>query len=336
LGSPNNGWIYQGSAAPQAFTTSSNSIQLTSSSTASSLSNVSITVRLNGNITTTLTSTVSLNTPLVTLAADQFSCTGLQFTLLGGTGSVYNWASNNGDILFDGFNTTATTTSNTINATGTTGTVSVTTTNACGVVRSAIISYDPFSRSIQGLYPEYTSGDHVSVSVNSTTYDTYYRWYINNILVGEGEYAYSYCTCYNGLDPRVCGENTIRVEVETSCGITSSTEAGFWKICGYYRTQNNIDLYPNPARDQVSVSLKEPKDNLNVGKISNEEIKIINLKEIVEIRIVDKLGNLKKYLKFGKGNKKVSFHINDLSSDIYYLEVSDGVNKAKIPLAVSK
>lgn len=35
-----------------------------------------------------------------------------------------------------------------------------------------------FTRQIQGLYPEYTSGNHVSVSVNTTPYDTYYRWYI--------------------------------------------------------------------------------------------------------------------------------------------------------------
>lgn len=63
LGSANNGWIYQGSAAPQTFTTSTNSIQLTSSSTATSLSSVSVTVKINGTNFTTLTSAVTLTTP---------------------------------------------------------------------------------------------------------------------------------------------------------------------------------------------------------------------------------------------------------------------------------
>ncbi|MBI1782537.1 MAG: hypothetical protein HYR66_14420 [Sphingobacteriales bacterium] len=63
LGTANNGWLYQGSTAPQTFSTTTNAISLTSSATASSLSNVSVTVVLNGANYTTLTSNVTLTTP---------------------------------------------------------------------------------------------------------------------------------------------------------------------------------------------------------------------------------------------------------------------------------
>lgn len=60
LGSTTNGWIYNGSLAPATFTTSTNSIQLTSSSSAASLSNVGVTVKVNGVNNLTLGSTVNL------------------------------------------------------------------------------------------------------------------------------------------------------------------------------------------------------------------------------------------------------------------------------------
>ena len=62
LGSANNGWIYNGSPAPQTFSTTTNSISLTSSPTATTLSNIIVNayVILNGSASATLTSNISI------------------------------------------------------------------------------------------------------------------------------------------------------------------------------------------------------------------------------------------------------------------------------------
>ena len=169
----------------------------------------------------------------ISATADQLSCNEVQFNASGNTGATYNWSVNYGDILFNGTSTTATTTTPSIYATGTTGSVSVTATNACGVVESATVVYDPFVRGPLNIPNPMIHGDHLSVSVNTTPYDTYYRWYVNGVLVKEGQYATRYCTCYyEGQDQRQCGNNTVRVEVD-NCATTSFYEEQFEWICGY-------------------------------------------------------------------------------------------------------
>lgn len=235
--------------------------------------------------------------------------------------SSYSWQVY-GDLLINGTSTTATTTTNSITVTGTNGTVSVLATVACENLQG-LIGYSSVQRQIQGLYPEYIQGDHVSVYVNTTPYDTYYRWYINNVLVSEGDYASSFCTCDYGPDPRVCNENTIRVEVETSCNVTASADGEFWKICSYFK---NVEIFPNPAINQVTVRLKQT----DAGKTAN------NLINIKEVKLFDKLGNLKKIIKLSTNTKTLNINLSNFSFGTYYIEVSDGVEKARLPLSILK
>jgi len=238
-------------------------------------------------------------------------------------GSSYSWQVD-GDLLINGTSTTLTTTASSINITGTGGSVYVSIPLGCGSATGGI-NYTPFSREIQGLYPEYIHGDHVSVSVNTTPYDTYYRWYINNTLVKEGASAYNYCTCaYETPEPRQCGDNTIRVEVETSCG-TSSFDGGFFWICSY-RMMSNVIIYPNPASDQVTVSLTQVNDTKTTNK----------LQDIKEIKVLDKYGNVKKIQKYPANSGRVTLNLSNLLLDIYIIEVSDGKNTAKIKLSLQK
>ena len=269
----------------------------------------------------------------VTQALTQVRATSAQTSCSTGTISVPNIAADiiyhwqvSGDLLIDGISATKTTTDNFIDFTGTNGTAYVIATTNCGTLQWWA-GFTPHQREIQGLYPEYTSGDHVSVLVNTTPYDTYYRWYINNTLVKEGSFAFSYCTCfYETPDARVCGDNTIRVEVETSCGITSSFDAGFFRICGYYRTQSNVELFPNPARDQVTLRLKQVN-----AKQSTDQ-----LKDIREVRILDKVGNVKKIVNYPANTNNINVNISNLPLDIYYVEITDGRNSARLPLSIVK
>jgi hypothetical protein len=325
LGGLNNGWYYQGGDAPPTFTTSNNSIELTPSPSATSLSNVSVTIKLNGSTVNTLTSEVSLSNLPITVIANQLSCTDLQLSISGGSGNSYNWSTSDGDLLFNGSTTTALTTSPFINATGTNGFINVTATNPCGMKNSNLV-YEPFIREAFNIPNPMIHGDHLSVSVNTTPYDINYRWYVNGVLVKDGPYATSYCTCfYEGPDYRQCGNNIVRVEVD-NCSSTSFYEEQFEWICGYGKMQSNIELFPNPARSQITVRLKQ----INDTRLSNK------LQYIKEVRILNKFGNVQKIFKYSSNTKSVSIDVSNLSFDIYYVEVSDGFNKERMQMSIQK
>ena len=273
---------------------------------------------------------VKIGGEVITVTSTQTSCEGVQYNVIGtvAPGANYNWSSNGNSILYNGTSTTATTSVGQIDATISGNDIAIVNTiNTCGQSVNAGGHYNPYQREIIGIYPEYTNGDHVSVSVNTTVYDTYYRWYINNTLVKEGSSATSYCTCnYETPDARVCGENTIRVEVETSCSINASYEVGFFKICNNYKSEPNVEIFPNPARDQITVRLKPISSKQVTG----------NLKEIRELKIIDKLGRVKKVIKYPAKMKTIIVDVSSLQLDIYYIEVFDGTNYARLPLSILK
>ncbi|MEQ1553963.1 MAG: trypsin-like peptidase domain-containing protein [Ferruginibacter sp.] len=265
----------------------------------------------------------------ILINSNQTDCDQVTFTVNGAAPTaIYNWSSDLNTILYNGTSTTATTSSNTIAATASSYDYPiVNTTNTCNQSVGISGIYNPYERNIQGLYPEYAScGEHVSVSVNTTQYDTYYRWYINDILVKEGTNAYSYCTCYNeGPYARQSGNNTIRVEVETNCNASSTGYGEFFWMCGYYRYAN-VDVFPNPAKDQVNIKLKQLDSKINPK----------SLKEIREVIVFDKLGNIKGRYKYPSQTKAITLSVTNLITDIYFLEITDGKNKSRIQLSVEK
>lgn len=272
------------------------------------------------------TRNIQVSLPTIDLTATQIDCDNATITANLPSGSTFNWQVN-GNLLIDGTSTTKTTTSNSINVTGNEGSVYVTTTLTCTALQGGI-TYAPFQRQITGLYPEYVCGDHISVSVNATPYDTYYRWYINNTLVSQSSYSGSFCTCYYEMwDARVPGDNTIRVEIETNCGFTSiSNEEHFFRICNGYRMQSNVELFPNPARDQVTVKLKQ----INVKQTTGQ------LKDIREVRVLDKLGSVRRVVRYPAKTNTVLVNIANLPPDVYYVEITDGKNNARLQLSIIK
>jgi hypothetical protein len=281
------------------------------------------------------------------ITPNQIACDQVQLTVTGAqSGATYHWSSANNSILFNGTQTTLSTTSNPVYATGTSDYVVVNTTNTCGQPYGAGIMYSPFARVIDGLYPEYGScGEHLSVSVNTTGYDTYYKWYVNSTLVKEGSGASGYCTCYyEGPDARVNGPNTITVEVQSYCGATEYGYGEFWFVCGSARTKpkSNVELYPNPAKGEVNIQIKNTIAVSGKGQINIEAKDPVdkssgnNIKDIREVKIFDKLGMVKKVYKFPPNSKAVTINVISLHSDIYFVEVTDGKNKARLQLSVQK
>lgn len=286
---------------------------------------IDATLTICGGITLVYHKNVRVGGNPITVTASQFSCDAVELNVTGAaSNATYYWSSPGNNVLFNGTSTTATTTVGQIEALTTGDYIAVNTTNTCNQSINTGTVYEPFVRFIQDLYPEYTYLDHVAVSVNTTYYDTYYRWYMNDVLVKEGSSATWYSTSTD-YDNRQCGENTIRVEVETNCSSNSSNQESFWWICGY-RASSNVQLFPNPARDQVTIKLRQ----INDEKITNR------LTDIREVKMYDKTGNVKKNMKYPVNTKNATVNITNLPMDIYFVEVSDGKNRARLQLSVLK
>jgi hypothetical protein len=60
------------------------------------------------------------------------------------------------------------------------------------------------------------------------------------------------------------------------------------------------------------------------------------LKDIREVRILDKSGSVKRIVKYPAKTNTISLNVSNLPLDIYYVEVTDGRNSARLPLSIVK
>ena len=274
--------------------------------------------------------TVRVGGAPITVTATQLSCDEFQFDVAGAApGASYSWSSPYNTILFNGTSTTATTSYPTINGTTMGGDAArVNTTNTCNqsVDRYAQL-YNIYTRNIDGIFEVYSNGDQVVGSVNTTPYDTYYRWYINGYLDSEGADLSGFAT-FNGQGGGImCGENTIRVEVDACGGTVSSDVVHFWKMGNCFSRNTpatNVELFPNPAFNQTTIRLTDTKESS------------VKLTSIKSIKITDKMGVVKRTSKYFSNSNSVTVDLSNLPIGIYYVEVSDGINKTMLPLSILK
>jgi hypothetical protein len=147
----------------------------------------------------------------------------------------------------------------------------------------------------------------------------YYYWYEDNFMVDQGYGNVAYLTWH--------GESTIQVRATTDCGQTSlySEYINPPSCFGFRAAPENLSLYPNPASGQVTISMKDVNRNVKVPENA--------MKDIREITVLDKLGNIKKITKYAPGSRSVTLNLNGMASDLYILQVSDGVHKTNIQLS---
>jgi len=73
-----------------------------------------------------------------------------------------------------------------------------------------------------------------------------------------------------------------------------------------------MSIAPNPANDKTEIFLYESNDK-------NRK------KEIFEIRVLDKLGNVIRKIKYGKGTTSITLDVSELKTDVYLITVFDGI-----------
>lgn len=94
----------------------------------------------------------------------------------------------------------------------------------------------------------------------------------------------------------------VYVRRQNTCGYSS-----------YYNVQVTFDPWcssflvgPNPAKNTVSIDGQKKKKNIR------------------EVRIIDKTGQVRKMVKYGSNIQRVNLDISGLAPDIYYLKIFDG------------
>jgi hypothetical protein len=108
-------------------------------------------------------------------------------------------------------------------------------------------------------------------------------------------------------------DGTIYVRRLNECGYSSlfSVNVFFDPWCGNYYT-----ISPNPATDNITIDGQKQKRNIK------------------EVQIIDKTGQVRKTAKFGNNVQRVNLNISDLTPDIYYIKIFDGKEWKSKPIII--
>lgn len=98
-------------------------------------------------------------------------------------------------------------------------------------------------------------------------------------------------------------------------------------------TITNPSIYPNPASTIVTIKLEEIL-NESVLKTDSRTKNKVGLP--VQIKIMDKLGNIRKLYRFINNEKIVTINVADVPSDIYYIEINNGITNKKMQLKIAR
>ena len=180
---------------------------------------------------------------------------------------------------------------------------------SCGaqftVSKQQIVIGPQTSTNIVGLNPPLgvSPGELLELSVMED--GSSYLWEVEGGVISGLSNQQSVTIQVNQCPPNVSnGYINVHVTINNACGTggiyTESTTVDCGTGGGPFR------LMPNPANSIIAVD----------GELKNKFIK--------EIKIMDKLGNIKRQVRFSGNDKRITIDVSLLSPDIYYLQVFDG------------
>ncbi len=194
------------------------------------------------------------------------------------------------------------------------------TTNACGVTQNitkiVALGFPAFTDTIMGTKIATPNGIHTYSLTLPLTYPTAtYTWRVPSgwvIQSGQGT---------SSLRVRA-GTTGGNVEVDlTACGVTRGKFAYIAVGPGGGDPEftdpgeeSMLRASPNPAITTTTISL-----------VSNNKLKATGQSTIQEIKIADKVGHIKRRLKFKNGQSTQTVDVSGLPSDVYTVSVFDGV-----------
>jgi hypothetical protein len=143
---------------------------------------------------------------------------------------------------------------------------------------------------------------------------------INGVFQGNVTDMYvPYNTAYyNIVYPNSNGTTcTVMVRPVNSCGKEASSEPFKWIIGSFVCPLSPaFTVSPNPSSTIIKTNTAGTADNVK---------SIASPYGFSEIEILDKMGNLKKRLKYSKGTKFTTIDVSSLPTDNYVLRIFNGV-----------
>lgn len=336
LGSANNGWLYNGSPAPQNITTTSNSLALTSVCNAATVNNVGVTIKVNNANYKSYTATVSraaATSPIIIGSSSICSGSGTYSISNLPCGATVNWSAT-GNTTFNGGNATGN--SVTINNSGTEViTLTANISSACGNftrTKSITVGLPPLSDGVTTVWDgpgDYVVGTNTPVIATLTNpypNASYYSWILEpypdaQTYINQGKPVPSGSVFNNGsqavFDFDYPGDYMVTVKAFTDCGESNSINLFYLAVdtadydWGYY----TYSIYPNPANNELIVSYDtQQKNNKNNKSLSD-------LSNAINIRLVDDKGKVLREDKILQTEKTVSLNTETIPPGIYYLHI---------------
>ena len=86
-------------------------------------------------------------------------------------------------------------------------------------------------------------------------------------------------------------------------------------------------MAPNPATNEVKLSMQQPDTYNNVINIPNGT---------KQVRIIDKAGRTVKTHEFSGGSPSTTINVGGLKPDIYILQISDGKNTSSSTIMIKR
>jgi hypothetical protein len=318
LGSANNGWVYNGAAAPQTITTTTPTLDLTADGCITP-SNVTATVTRPGGTYATNPSVVTFSLPVTYNGPSQI-CDVANYSIDGlPCGATVAWSlspAGNGTLSANtGSTTTLTRTGNDRNFN-----LTATITSPCGnVTLGKVIQVvgqpEPFLITSPADIP-CQSGKvvpSVSFTASPATLHTTYIW------SWEGTSGLGTLTSHtsSASGKFSTGSYTVTATAFNACGITEGPTFQFNIVpCQFLAAErDNIAVSPNPASHIITVT---------TTAATKEALTIQVTTDIREIRIIDKTGVLLRKQSFPAGTTTATIHVESFKPDIYILLIGDG------------
>jgi hypothetical protein len=350
LGSSGNGWLYNGSAAPQTITTSGNTLSLTADACGTTPSNVSATATVNG--TNYSAGTVTVSSPALSISGSPYICTNGSATFsianLDCSPTVTWSVSPSGIVNIASPNSPQTSISYISNGDAT---ITASFSSPCGngTLTYAVTSGSPAPIGTSNYISNYGSGSVSSISsqyvILGTNHgqpgdnDVAYNYNINdsrftsinwipvsapsgtNYQVANGGVTlYTYVT-YAGTN----GSKAITMNLQASgpCGTYSqnitSTAARISGWGGY-----SMIVAPNPAKGSTKVSLApdatKAKSN-SVQQNSTTKAPLIRM-----ILLINQVGKTVRTFEYKAGVSTADISLANIPPGLYKLSISDGLN----------
>ncbi len=152
-------------------------------------------------------------------------------------------------------------------------------------------------------------------------------------LEGVTSFQWGYSSAQNGIPPTIVqNQGTVYQDFIFSVGGNYQIFANAQNSCGIGGSVQTLDIFLNDncnggGFNAFSVSPNPANGNLQVASTDKKT-------NIKEIRIADRIGNVKRQIRYSGNDNKVFIDVSSLPQDIYYLQVFDGKIWTAIQISV--